>query len=80
MSDKKKIAVIGAGTGGLAAAMLLAAEGHQVDVYEKQPFLGGRNSRVQIGEYAFDRGPTFFMMPHILEEIFAKTGPTCTIT
>lgn len=74
MSKQKRIAVIGAGTGGLAAAMLLAAEGHQVDVYEKQPFLGGRNSRVQIGEYAFDRGPTFFMMPHILEEIFAKTG------
>ena len=72
--SNRKVAVVGAGTGGLAAAMLLAADGFEVDVFEKQPFLGGRNSRMQVGEYAFDCGPTFFMMPHILEEIFEQTG------
>jgi phytoene desaturase len=71
---KTKVAVVGAGTGGLAAAMLLAADGYKVDVYESQPFLGGRNSRLEVGNYKFDTGPTFFMMPHILEEIFAQTG------
>lgn len=37
----KKIIVIGAGPGGLAAAMNLASQGYQVDVYEKQPYVGG---------------------------------------
>ncbi|MEI7024180.1 phytoene desaturase family protein [Paenibacillus sp. y28] len=65
-----KIAVIGAGPGGLAAAMELSANGYQVTVYEKQSYIGGRTSRIQLGEYRFDRGPTFFMMPHLLEEMF----------
>ena len=66
--------VIGAGPGGLAAAMLLAAEGYKVDVYEKHTRVGGRTSRVEIGDHLFDRGPTFFMMPHLLEEIFKMAG------
>ncbi|RXI97770.1 phytoene desaturase [Anaerobacillus alkaliphilus] len=73
MSDKR-IAVIGAGPGGLAAAMLLASSGYKVDVFEKKPYVGGRTSSVQMGDYTFDMGPTFFSMPHILEEIFAATG------
>jgi phytoene desaturase len=51
--------------------MLLAAQGYRVDVYEKQHRVGGRTSQLQLGDYTFDRGPTFFMMPHLLEEIFA---------
>jgi phytoene desaturase len=43
---KKKIAIIGAGPGGLTAAMLLAKKGHSVDVYEKESHVGGRNSRL----------------------------------
>jgi phytoene desaturase len=74
MKRQLSVAVIGAGPGGLAAAMLLAAEGYKVDVYEKQHQVGGRTSQVRLGEYLFDRGPTFFMMPHLLEEIFQKAG------
>ncbi|MFN3634059.1 FAD-dependent oxidoreductase, partial [Exiguobacterium profundum] len=69
VSDKR-VAVIGAGPGGLAAAMILASRGVEVTVFEKQPFVGGRTSRLQVGEFAFDRGPTFLNMPYILEEIF----------
>ncbi|NRF91956.1 phytoene desaturase [Paenibacillus frigoriresistens] len=69
-----KVAVIGAGPGGLAAAMELAGRGYQVTVYEKQPYIGGRTSRVQLGEYKFDRGPTFFMMPQLLEEMFQSVN------
>ncbi|WP_435171304.1 phytoene desaturase family protein [Paenibacillus glycanilyticus] len=70
----KRIAIIGAGPGGLAAAMLLSAAGFKVTIYEKQSYLGGRTSRLTLGDYHFDRGPTFFMMPQLLEELFAATG------
>lgn len=69
-----KVAVIGAGPGGLAAAMLLAAEGYEVDLYEQQPVVGGRSAKLTLGDYHFDRGATFLMMPHLLEELFALAG------
>lgn len=69
-----KVGVIGAGPGGLAAAMLLAAEGYDVEVYEKQEEVGGRSGELRLGDYRFDRGATFLMMPHLLEELFASAG------
>jgi phytoene desaturase len=74
----KKIAIVGAGPGGLAAAMLLSARGFQVDVYEKQPVIGGRNARVMLGPYRFDLGPTFLMMKFLLDELFEETGRSIT--
>ncbi|SDJ18435.1 phytoene desaturase family protein [Salimicrobium halophilum] len=70
----KKIAVIGAGPGGLASAMLLAAEGHDVHVYEKHDRVGGRNGAWKLGDYSFDIGPTFLSMPHLIQELFRKAG------
>jgi phytoene desaturase len=69
-----KVAVIGAGPGGLAAAMLLSGHGYEVTVYEKQAHIGGRTSRLELGDYIFDRGPTFLMMPSLLEELFRSVG------
>ncbi|MED4533166.1 phytoene desaturase family protein [Metabacillus fastidiosus] len=69
----KQIIVIGAGPGGLASAMLLASKGYDVKVYEKQSYIGGRNSELCLGEFKFDMGPTFLSMPHIIEEIFAAS-------
>lgn len=74
MSSKKEAVIVGAGPGGLAAAMLLGAQGYQVQVFEKKPYVGGRTASVHLGDYTFDLGPTFFMMPYILEEIFERTG------
>ena len=54
--------------------MLLAAAGFAVTVYEAHPTVGGRTRRIELGDYRFDCGPTFFMMPYVLEEIFAATG------
>lgn len=68
------IAIVGAGPGGLASAVLLAAKGHRVTIYEAQPTIGGRTARLTAGGYCFDRGPTFFMMPYVLEEIFSAAG------
>ncbi|WP_088005479.1 phytoene desaturase family protein [Indiicoccus explosivorum] len=70
----KRIAVVGAGPGGLSAAMLLAAKGYKVTVYEKKGVVGGRNAEVRLGEFKFDMGPTFLSMIHIAEEIFEATG------
>ena len=70
----EKMIVIGAGPGGLAAAMLLASKGYKVDVYEKQPWVGGRNAELRLGEFTFDIGPTFLSMLHLVEELFEVTG------
>jgi phytoene desaturase len=70
----KKVIIVGAGPGGLAAGMLLASKGYSVDIYEKQGRVGGRNSDLKAGEYVFDIGPTFFMMKDVLEAIFVKSG------
>lgn len=72
--NSTRISIIGAGPGGLAAAMLLAKRGFKVDVYEKANQVGGRNAEIRLGEYTFDTGPTFFILPGILEEIFAEVG------
>lgn len=69
----KNILIIGAGPGGLSAGMLLASMGYKVNIFEKQAYLGGRNSSINLEGYSFDMGPTFFIMKSILEEIFEKT-------
>ncbi|SDC20149.1 phytoene desaturase [Pelagirhabdus alkalitolerans] len=70
----KQIIVVGAGPGGLATAMQLQASGYQVKVYEKQSVVGGRTSKLTVGDYEFDLGPTFYMMPDRLEEVFSESG------
>ncbi len=65
---------MGAGPGGLATALLLAKAGLEVTVVEKQPRVGGRTSVIEGDGYRFDLGPTFFLYPQILEEIFAEVG------
>jgi len=52
--------------------MLLAQRGVDVQVFEKQPVIGGRNAEVRLGEYRFDLGPTFLMMKFLLDELFEE--------
>lgn len=70
----RRVAVVGAGPGGLAVAILLAARGLDVTIYEKQPIVGGRTGQVTVGDYRFDLGPTFYLMPYVLQEIFKVAG------
>ena len=71
----RRVAVVGAGPGGLAAALLLARAGIHVTIFEKDPQVGGRTKTVEApGGYRFDIGPTFFLYPQILADIFASCG------
>ncbi len=69
------VTIIGAGPGGLAAAMQLAAQGARVTLFERDGVVGGRSRTLTTPEgYRFDLGPTFFLYPRILQEIFAACG------
>lgn len=70
----RKVLVVGAGPGGLSAAMLLAANGYEVTVVEKRNQVGGRNGRIEKDGYTFDIGPTFLMMLDVLEHLFSAAG------
>jgi len=70
----RRVIIIGAGPGGLATALLLAKAGVEVTILEKQPRVGGRTSAIESNGYRFDLGPTFFLYPQILEEIFQAVG------
>ncbi|MGX6590755.1 phytoene desaturase family protein [Cetobacterium ceti] len=70
----KNIIIVGGGPGGLTAGMLLGIKNYKVKIFEKKDKIGGRNSRLELNGYNFDMGPTFFLMKHILEEIFFEVG------
>jgi phytoene desaturase len=72
--DKKKIVVIGAGFGGLSAAIRLAIKGHDVHIYEKRDRLGGRAYRYEMDGFKFDGGPTVITAPYIFDELFTAAG------
>jgi phytoene desaturase len=72
--NTKRVVVIGAGPGGLASAMLLAAQGMQVTVLERLDTVGGRTRVIEKDGYRFDVGATFFLYPDILRTIFSRCG------
>lgn len=71
---KRQIVIVGAGPGGLAAAMQLAYAGCDVKILERRDHVGGRTSAIEIDDFRFDCGPTFFLYPRVLEEIFRSVG------
>ena len=70
----RSVVVVGAGPGGLASAMLLRAAGAEVTVLERGPQVGGRTGVIRQDGFTFDIGPTFFLYPDVLREIFAACG------
>jgi phytoene desaturase len=70
----KRVAVVGAGPGGLAAAMLLAKAGCRVTVFERHATPGGRTSSLEAEGFRWDLGPTFFLYPRVLSEVFQACG------
>lgn len=66
--------VIGAGLGGLAAAMRLGAKGYRVTVVDRLDMPGGRGSSITRGGHRFDLGPTIVTVPQGLRELWAACG------
>lgn len=73
-TKKPKILVVGAGIGGIAAAALLARDGFNVTVVEKNEQPGGRCGRMLIDGFTFDTGATLFLMRDLYERLFAELG------
>ena len=69
-----RIAIVGAGVGGLAAAVKLAALGHEVEIFEGSNFVGGKCRTETINGYSFDLGPSLFTLPAVYRDLFLKTG------
>ena len=69
-----RVVVVGAGLGGLACALHLAAAGRQVTVVEREPIPGGRAGRLSLQGFEFDTGPTVLTMPSLIEEPLAAVG------
>ena len=68
--------VIGAGFGGLAAAIRLAARGYRVTILEKLDAPGGRAAVFRQDGFTFDAGPTILTAPFLLEELWQLCGRT----
>ena len=70
----KKVIVIGAGFAGLSAACNLAADGFDVTVLEKNSVPGGRARQFKAEGFTFDMGPSWYWMPDVFEQFFARFG------
>ncbi|BAB78339.1 phytoene desaturase family protein (plasmid) [Anabaena sp. FACHB-709] len=70
----KKVAIVGAGPGGLATAIRLAGLGYQVEIFEAAERVGGRMRGFEVDSYAFDTGPTILQLPHLYKELFEEAG------
>lgn len=70
----KKVIVIGSGFAGLSAACNLAAEGFDVTVLEKNDVPGGRARQYEAEGFVFDMGPSWYWMPDVFEQFFARFG------
>lgn len=67
---KKKICIIGAGLGGLSAAIRLANKGFEVDLYEQNILPGGKAGEIKDSGYRFDKGPSLLTMPFVIKDLF----------
>jgi phytoene desaturase len=69
-----RVVVVGAGLGGLACAIRLAAAGREVTLLEREQHPGGRAGRLSVDGYEFDTGPTVLTMPELVADLFGAVG------
>jgi phytoene desaturase len=69
-----EVIVVGAGVGGLAAAIRLAALGHRVRVFERLERVGGKLNLLELDGFRFDTGPSLVTLPWVFEDLFAAAG------
>ena len=72
------VVIIGAGLGGLSAALRLTGAGRRVTVLERAAEPGGRAGVLRTGGYRFDTGPTVLTMPELIDEALSWVGERLT--
>jgi phytoene desaturase len=72
--SKQPILILGAGIGGLSAAIHLAAQGRRVIVLEQNPAVGGKMSEIAAEGFRFDTGPSVITMRPVFEDLFRAAG------
>ena len=70
----KKILVVGAGLGGISAAIALATEGFEVKIFEKNDKIGGKLNVLKKVGFSFDLGPSIIILPQLFRRLFDKAG------
>ncbi len=65
----KTVGIIGSGIGGLALSIRLANQGYKVTIFEKNKYPGGKLSEINIDGFRFDKGPSLFTMPSLVDEL-----------
>ncbi|MBD3157283.1 MAG: phytoene desaturase [Candidatus Lokiarchaeota archaeon] len=73
-TDRRNVCVVGGGLGGLAAAIRIQANGHEVTLLEKRHQLGGRAGVFTEKGYTFDTGPTIVTPPTVVHDVFEAAG------
>lgn len=72
--EQSPILIVGAGIGGLSAAIRLAAAGRRVIVLEQNPSVGGKMGQVTADGFRWDTGPSVITMRHVFEDLFTAAG------
>jgi phytoene desaturase len=68
------VVIVGAGLGGLSAALRLAGAGRRVTVLEREATPGGRAGQLNVDGFRFDTGPTVLTMPELISEALRCVG------
>jgi phytoene desaturase len=71
-----RVAVIGAGVGGLACAARLASRGHDVQVFEQADVVGGKLGIHEQDGFRFDTGPSLLIWPRLITDVLEATAPS----
>jgi diapolycopene oxygenase len=69
-----RVTVIGAGLGGISAAISLKAAGYNVEVFEKNSQIGGKLNVMEKDGFTFDLGPSIFTLPQFFQDLFERAG------
>ena len=69
-----KSVVVGSGFSGMVSSALIAADGHQVTLIEKNEMCGGRARKFEADGFTFDMGPSWYWMPDVFERYFNYFG------
>lgn len=72
----KKVHVIGSGISSLSTASFLAKAGYDVQIFEKNPTIGGRARQFETQGFVFDMGPSWYWMPDVFEKFYQQFGYT----